>query len=374
MRVAPLFRAFRQHSLGPPTATALDEETMKIGAAMAWINRQGNLDDFPGSRNERLALMTTAVRRGLVAWDRGHDRYKLTQLGKTQVAGYPPNIKAAPRTVQNSPRLFARFEHRPYTMIAAFFAIGAALGAAAALTSAGDPSDTRSPLSANLQTPDGSSAPSASDPHTGPGSRVVLPPEHSNTVDVSAALPASAPVSLPPEHGANAESTPKPIAPQRMQELDQPSPEPSLQEERKPAAMISGSVAPARAAGHFDRDATAAPVEGSASRIEPSDQQALPEAKPVEAKPKHASHHRGGGVRAQRLRVVPTDQDWAQFWPPEGDDTGRLMFAPRGRGDVWEDRRAPRHHQRRNVAPDGNQGPPRTAREDPMGLVDWVFR
>jgi len=361
MRVA-LSRAFRRPLSGPPTPTALDDEMMKIGAAMAWIHRQGNLDDFPGSRNERLALMTTAVRRGLVVWDRGHDRYKLTQLGKTQATGYTPNIKAAPGAVRKSPRLFDRFEHRPYTMIAAFFAVGAALGAAAALTYTGDPDDSRSALSPTRQASDGSSALAASDPGPIPGFQARSPQEHSDTAAASAARPASAPAS--PPSGASVESAAEPIAPPRQQ-VDRASPGSPPQDERKPAATISGSLAAARAASHFDHDAAAAPVEGSLPTPEPSDPQASSEAKP-EAKPKHASRHRGGGGRAQRSRV-PTDQDWAQFWAPWGDDGGRLMFAPRARGDGWEDRRAPRYHQRRNVARDSNQDPP-------WGFDGWGFR
>lgn len=353
MRIA--LSAFRRHVWGSPMPTARDEETMKIGAAMAWIHQQGNLDDFPGSRNERLALMTTAARRGLVVWDRFHDRYRLTQLGKTQAAHYPADIKAEPGAVRKSARLFDRFEHRPYTMIAAFFAVGAALGAAAALTYAGDP-----PLSATQQAPDGSSALAASDLRTTQGSQAAPPQERSDTAAASVARPASAPASLPA--GPTAEGTPGPIAAPRI-EVDRTSPGSPPQEERKPTATISGSLAAARAAGHFDHDAAAAPVEGSVSTLEPSDPQAVSEAKPAEAKPKHASRRRGGGIRAQRSRV-PTDQDWPQFWAPWGDDGGRLMFAPRARGD-GEDRRAPRYHQRRNVARDGNQD---------WGYDGWAFR
>jgi len=152
MQIAPLSRVFRRQSSSLPTAAALDEEGLKIGAALAWISQQGNLDDFPGSRNERLALMTTAIRRGLVAWDRGRDRYKLTQLGKMQTACYSPNVTWTKAPAQDPPvvkdrlgvRLLDRFERRPYTMIAVFFAIGAAVGAAAAWAPSSAPRDTRS--------------------------------------------------------------------------------------------------------------------------------------------------------------------------------------------------------------------------------------
>jgi len=37
--------------------------------------------DFPGTPNEKLGLIRTAVARGLVAWSKARDRYELTSLG-----------------------------------------------------------------------------------------------------------------------------------------------------------------------------------------------------------------------------------------------------------------------------------------------------
>jgi hypothetical protein len=52
---------------------------------MEHIQDQGNLDAFPGGQNERLALMLTASRQGLVTWDRTGERYELTSLGRERL-------------------------------------------------------------------------------------------------------------------------------------------------------------------------------------------------------------------------------------------------------------------------------------------------
>jgi hypothetical protein len=75
------------HRSGLPTPGALDSEQLRIDAALAHIREHGNLDDHPGDRNELRAIMVTAVRRGLVAWDRRRERYILTSAGKSQIAG-----------------------------------------------------------------------------------------------------------------------------------------------------------------------------------------------------------------------------------------------------------------------------------------------
>jgi hypothetical protein len=78
---------FAGHKSGLPSAGALDAERLRIDTALAHIHECGNLDDFPGDRNERRALIITAVRRGLVAWDRRRERYELTGAGRAQIGG-----------------------------------------------------------------------------------------------------------------------------------------------------------------------------------------------------------------------------------------------------------------------------------------------
>ncbi len=87
---------FGRNPSGLPTPGAEDVEQLRIGAALGHIQDRGNLDDFPADRNERRALMVTAVRRGLVAWDRRHERYELTGAGKAHLEGFPPRAKDAP--------------------------------------------------------------------------------------------------------------------------------------------------------------------------------------------------------------------------------------------------------------------------------------
>ena len=334
---------FRRHSSSLPTAAALDEEGLKIGAALAWISQQGSLEDFPGSRNERLALMTTAIRRGLVAWDRGHDRYKLTQLGKTQAASYSPNIKPTKGPEEDSPavksglpaRLLDRFERRPYTMIAAFFAIGAAVGAAAAWAPSSAPRDTRSVPSANSRTSGDFAAPVVSNALSPSGSAVIAPHEQAKAADVPATPVAVAPAGLPRDEAASTVNGPQPIGPRRAQELD-PSPP-------APTAAISGSVAAARAAGRFDGGASADATERAASATKSLDAQAISDPKTVpETASKAASHHRGRDARARGARR----------WPDFAGDSG--------------DRGARRYHSYRAFAPEYNR--------DDMGPVGWLFR
>ena len=85
MSIGLLSRAF--HRSSGPTMAALDNEALRICAAMEHIKAQGNLDGFLAGRSERLALMSTAGRQGLVVWDKGRSRYELTNLGERRLGG-----------------------------------------------------------------------------------------------------------------------------------------------------------------------------------------------------------------------------------------------------------------------------------------------
>jgi hypothetical protein len=97
------FGAVRRKSDGLPPWAALDQESLRISAAMEHVQDHGNLDSFPGGRNERLALMLSASRQGLVTWDRAGERYELTSLGRErlgmrralQESGGPMNLRPA---------------------------------------------------------------------------------------------------------------------------------------------------------------------------------------------------------------------------------------------------------------------------------------
>ena len=98
-----LSKAFRRKPNGLPPWAALDQESLRISAAMQHVQDHGNLDSFPGNQNEKLALMLTASRQGLVTWDREHQRYELTSLGRERLgmgralrqSGGPMNLPPA---------------------------------------------------------------------------------------------------------------------------------------------------------------------------------------------------------------------------------------------------------------------------------------
>jgi hypothetical protein len=70
--------AFRQNSAALPTWAALDEEALRLNSALEQVDSNGNLDRFSGIQSEKLALMMTANRQGLVRWNRNDSRYELT--------------------------------------------------------------------------------------------------------------------------------------------------------------------------------------------------------------------------------------------------------------------------------------------------------
>jgi hypothetical protein len=79
-----------------PERSALDEEGLRLGAALAVIKQRGDLMDVAGSRTDTLALVTTAVKRGLIAWDLSRERYDLTALGETHLEAHRPSAAAPP--------------------------------------------------------------------------------------------------------------------------------------------------------------------------------------------------------------------------------------------------------------------------------------
>ena len=80
MSIGPLWGPSLRTS--PP---ALDLEALRVGAAMEHIEAHGNLDRFPARRGERLALVSTAVRQGLLVWNRSRGSYELTSHGHRRV-------------------------------------------------------------------------------------------------------------------------------------------------------------------------------------------------------------------------------------------------------------------------------------------------
>ena len=81
----------------------------KIDAVLRHLAAGEDISDFPGTKYENLAVVRTAVRRGLIAWDAEGNRYTLTPAGWGELA----------------PRRFG------VRSLVASTAIGAAIGAAA---------------------------------------------------------------------------------------------------------------------------------------------------------------------------------------------------------------------------------------------------
>ena len=65
----------------PRSRTAAEKEALRIGAAIEHIGRHGNLDGFPARRSQRLALVATAARQGLLVWHARRGCYQLTRRG-----------------------------------------------------------------------------------------------------------------------------------------------------------------------------------------------------------------------------------------------------------------------------------------------------
>jgi hypothetical protein len=61
---------------------AVNQEALKIGAALEHIKAHGNLDGFPADRGRRVALVATAAKQGLLFWNRSRGTYELTIRGR----------------------------------------------------------------------------------------------------------------------------------------------------------------------------------------------------------------------------------------------------------------------------------------------------
>jgi hypothetical protein len=126
-----LSRMLGQRSAPLPSWAALDEEALRLGSALEHIERRGNLDEFPATAKEKLALLTTANRRGLVQWNRSDSRYELTSLGRRLgIKSTPREPESRPTAVPGTPvDRWRGFAFSPRALVAA--AVGMALGAAA---------------------------------------------------------------------------------------------------------------------------------------------------------------------------------------------------------------------------------------------------
>src|SRR5262249_35133615 len=90
MSIRLVSKTFRRGSM--PIRAALDMEALRIGAAMEHIKARGNLDGFLAGRSERLVLVSTACRQGLVVWDKSRSRYALTSLGERRLGNLQARV------------------------------------------------------------------------------------------------------------------------------------------------------------------------------------------------------------------------------------------------------------------------------------------
>jgi hypothetical protein len=97
-----LSKAFRRKPESLPPWAAIDQESLRISAAMEHVEKHGNLDAFPGNQNEKLALMLTASRQGLVTWNRGSGQYELTGLGRERLGMRQALQEGGPINVEES--------------------------------------------------------------------------------------------------------------------------------------------------------------------------------------------------------------------------------------------------------------------------------
>jgi hypothetical protein len=58
------------------------DEDARIRAVLEHIRSGGGLENFPATRNEKRALIATAGRRRLIAWEKTHRRYEITLRGR----------------------------------------------------------------------------------------------------------------------------------------------------------------------------------------------------------------------------------------------------------------------------------------------------
>ncbi len=166
--------AFRQNSAALPTWAALDQESLRLNSALEHVDRHGNLDRFSGIQSEKLALMTTANRQGLVRWNRNDSRYELTSLGRERLGAHRavagPTASAPPSRGSARDARIGVFGSGAAIATVVGVVVGAALMAlvhgsskmappnGAAVTTISEPSTGEEPASTEGRDPNGASA------------------------------------------------------------------------------------------------------------------------------------------------------------------------------------------------------------------------
>ena len=217
-----LSRAFRRPERLPAWAT-LDQEALRISAAMDHVEQHGNLDGFPGSQGEKVALMMTASRQGLVSWNREKERYDLTSLGREHLGMH--RIPAAPPRPPRAPGAaplpaWRRVNAGAFAAGLAGVVVGAAVMAGVAGFSGGKtPAQSKPPVSTAASVPaaakagipclaprcfDAGDATSHARNESGAGNAASAPKTESNS---GAPAPAQPPTSASPSQSAGTAET-----------------------------------------------------------------------------------------------------------------------------------------------------------------------
>jgi hypothetical protein len=76
------------------------DEDARIRAVLEHIRRGGGLEDFPATRNAKRALIATAGRRRLIAWEKTRRRYELTLRGRRLLRRPPASASRRRLSVQ----------------------------------------------------------------------------------------------------------------------------------------------------------------------------------------------------------------------------------------------------------------------------------
>jgi hypothetical protein len=82
------FGAKRRRATADAQGGAAADEARKIRAALEQIDEYGEIRGFAGRPHEKLALVTFATGRGLIAWHKARGRHELTAAGRRWLAAH----------------------------------------------------------------------------------------------------------------------------------------------------------------------------------------------------------------------------------------------------------------------------------------------
>jgi hypothetical protein len=79
------------------TSTRMVKPTIdSLPAVLQFIQERGNLQNFPASRQRRMALLKAALEHELIYWNSAHGKFELTQVGCKRTDKLPPDRSSPP--------------------------------------------------------------------------------------------------------------------------------------------------------------------------------------------------------------------------------------------------------------------------------------